>query len=70
MGHRPYGFGAGIMGLRVARVQFDWRNASITGGLETPFFSPNSPTSYLSLAVPAFDGRQSLKLDSRPSRGA
>ncbi len=50
----PYGFGAGIMGLRIARVQFDWRNASITGGLETPFFSPNSPTSYLSLAVPAF----------------
>jgi len=50
----PYGLGAGIMGLRVARVQFDWRNASITGGLETPFFAPNSPTSYLSLAVPAF----------------
>jgi len=50
----PYGLGAGIMGLRIARVQFDWRNASITGGLETPFFSPNSPTSYLSLAVPAF----------------
>ena len=50
----PYGYGAGIMGLRIARVQFDWRNASITGGLETPFFAPNSPTSYLSLAVPAF----------------
>ena len=50
----PYGVGAGILGLRIARVQFDWQNASITGGLETPFFSPNSPTSYLSLAVPAF----------------
>ena len=51
----PYGgVGAGILGLRIARVQFDWRNASIAGGLETPFFSPNSPTSYLSLAVPAF----------------
>jgi len=50
----PYGYGAGIMGLRIARVQFDWQNASITGGLETPFFAPNSPTSYLSLAVPAF----------------
>jgi hypothetical protein len=50
----PYGVGAGIVGLRIARVQFDWQNASITGGLEIPFFSPNSPTSYLSLAVPAF----------------
>ncbi len=48
------GVSAGIMGLRIARVQFDWRNTSITGGLETPFFAPNSPTSYLSLAVPAF----------------
>lgn len=50
----PYGYGAGIMGLRIARVQFDWKNTSVTGGLETPFFAPNSPTSYLSLAVPAF----------------
>ena len=54
------GVSAGIMGLRVARVQFDWRNASITGGLETPFFSPNSPTSYLSLAVPAFSSAGNL----------
>jgi len=50
----PYGVGAGIVGLRIARVQFDWQNASVTGGLETPFFAPNTPTSYLSLAVPAF----------------
>ena len=51
----PYGgVGAGLVGLRTARLQFDWTNFSITGGLETPFFSPNSPTSYLSLAVPAF----------------
>jgi hypothetical protein len=56
----PYGLGAGIMGLRIARVQFDWRNASITGGLETPFFSPNSPTSYLSLALPAFSSAGNL----------
>jgi hypothetical protein len=45
---------AGLVGLRIARLQFDWSKISITGGLETPFFSPNSPTSYLSLAVPAF----------------
>jgi hypothetical protein len=51
----PYGgIGAGLVGLRTARVQFDWSKFSVTAGLETPFFSPNSPTSYLSLAVPAF----------------
>jgi hypothetical protein len=51
----PYGgVAAGLVGLRTARLQFDWSNFSVTGGLETPFFSPNSPTSYLSLAVPAF----------------
>jgi hypothetical protein len=51
----PYGgVAAGLVGLRIARLQFDWSKISITGGLETPFFSPNSPTSYLSLAVPAF----------------
>lgn len=51
----PYGgVAAGLVGLRTARLQFDWSNFSVTGGLETPLFSPNSPTSYLSLAVPAF----------------
>jgi hypothetical protein len=51
----PYGgVAAGVVGLRIARLQFDWNKVSISGGLETPFFSPNSPTSYLSLAVPAF----------------
>jgi hypothetical protein len=51
----PYGgVAAGVVGLRIARLQFDWSKFSIIGGLETPFFSPNSPTSYLSLAVPAF----------------
>ncbi len=53
-GGRYGGVGAGLVGLRIARLQFDWSKFSLAGGLETPFFSPNSPTSYLSLAVPAF----------------
>lgn len=57
----PYGgVGAGQVGLRTARVQFDWSNLSVTGGLEAPFFSPNMPTSYLSLAVPAFSSAGNL----------
>jgi hypothetical protein len=57
----PYGgIGAGQVGLRTARVRFDWSNFSVTGGLEAPFFSPNMPTSYLSLAVPAFSAAGNL----------
>jgi hypothetical protein len=57
----PYGgVGAGQLGLRTARLQFDWSNFSATGGLEAPFFSPNTPTSYLSLAVPAFSSAGNL----------
>jgi hypothetical protein len=57
----PYGgLAAGVAGLRIARLQFDWSNFSVAGGLETPFFSPNLPTSYLSLAVPAFAGAGNL----------
>jgi hypothetical protein len=57
----PYGgVGAGLVGLRIARIRFDWSKFSLAGGLETPFFSPNSPTSYLSLAIPAFAGAGNL----------
>jgi hypothetical protein len=57
----PYGgMAGGLVGLRIARLQFDWSKFSVAGGLETPFFSPNSPTSYLSLAVPAFAGAGNL----------
>lgn len=57
----PYGgVAAGLVGLRIARLQFDWRKFSVAGGLETPFFSPHAPTSYLSLAVPAFAGAGNL----------
>lgn len=56
-GGLPNGYSAaasGVMRLRLARVRFDWKNTSVTGGLDLPFFSPNSPTSYMSVAVPGF----------------
>jgi hypothetical protein len=50
-----YGSGsAGIIRMRVARIRFDWENTSIVAGLDTPFFSPNAPASYMSIAVPGF----------------
>jgi hypothetical protein len=56
-GGLPTGYGSGSSGLvrlRLARIRFDWENTSIITGLDVPFFSPNMPTSYMSLAEPAF----------------
>jgi len=56
-GGLPSGYGtdgSGIIRMRVARIRFDWQNTSIVAGLDTPFFSPNVPTSYMSIAVPGF----------------
>jgi hypothetical protein len=56
-GGLPSGYNAttsGIANLRIARIRFDWENRSVIGGLDTPFFSPNTPTTYMSVAVPGF----------------
>jgi hypothetical protein len=56
-GGLPSGYNAttsGIANLRIVRIRFDWENASVVAGLDTPFFSPNMPTTYMSVAVPGF----------------
>ncbi|HEX4543685.1 MAG TPA: hypothetical protein VH114_10995 [Candidatus Acidoferrum sp.] len=56
-GGLPSGYSAttsGIANLRIARIRFDWENTSAIAGLDTPFFSPNMPTTYVSLVVPGF----------------
>jgi hypothetical protein len=40
--------------MRIAKVRFDWQQTSIVAGQDVPFFSPLSPTSLASLALPAF----------------
>jgi hypothetical protein len=51
---QPYGTTLGILRLRQASAHLDWTNTSLIVGQETLFFSPLSPTSYASLAEPAF----------------
>jgi hypothetical protein len=54
-GGLPNGYRAttsGIAELRLARIRFDWANTSVVAGLDYPFFSPNLPTTYMSVAVP------------------
>ena len=56
-GGLPSGYMAtssGIANLRIARVRFDWKNTAAVAGLDYPFFSPNLPSTYISVAVPAF----------------
>jgi len=47
------GVTAGIARLRTGTVNLDWQNTSIVAGQDTLFFSPNSPTSFATLAIPA-----------------
>jgi hypothetical protein len=56
-GGLPSGYNAttsGIANLRIARIRFDWNDTSAIAGLDYPFFSPNMPTTYMSVAVPGF----------------
>ncbi len=49
------GVNSGIFRLRTASMRMDWANTSIVAGQDSAFFSPLSPTSFASLAVPAFN---------------
>ncbi len=62
-GGLPAGYGGGNSGfarLRLARLRMDWKNSSLIAGLDVPFFSPNVPTSYMSLALPEFSASGNL----------
>jgi hypothetical protein len=44
----------GIVRLQTASVRLDWENTSVVAGQDSLFISPLSPTSFASLATPAF----------------
>jgi hypothetical protein len=45
---------SGVAEVRLARIRFDWKHTSVVAGLDYPFFSPNLPTTYMSVVVPGF----------------
>ena len=47
------GIDSGLMRLRTATMRMDWENTSVVVGQDGIFFSPNSPTSFATLAQPA-----------------
>jgi hypothetical protein len=50
----PNGVAFGIARLKTASARFDWENTSLIAGQDSLFISPLSPTSFASLATPAF----------------
>jgi hypothetical protein len=50
----PNGSLTGLVRLRTGTVRFDWSNTSLIAGQDYLFFSPLTPSSYASLAIPAF----------------
>jgi regulator of replication initiation timing len=47
------GINSWLMRLRTATMRMDWENTSLVVGQDGLFISPNSPTSFATLAVPA-----------------
>jgi hypothetical protein len=50
----PNGVNFGIVRLQTASVRLDWQHTSVIAGQDSLFISPLSPTSFASLATPAF----------------
>src|SRR5258708_5192468 len=44
----------GLVRMQTASLNFDWEHTSVVAGQDSLFFSPLSPTSFASLATPAF----------------
>jgi hypothetical protein len=50
----PNGVDFGIVRMQTASLHLDWKNTSVVAGQDSLFISPLSPTSFASLATPAF----------------
>ena len=50
----PNGVNFGIARLQTGSLRLDWKETSIIAGQDSLFISPLSPTSFASLAIPAF----------------
>jgi hypothetical protein len=56
----PNGINSGLVRLRTGTMRLDWTNTSVVVGQDAIFFSPNSPTSFASLAIPALSSAGNL----------
>jgi hypothetical protein len=49
----PNGISSGLARLRTATLRMDWSDTSVVVGQDSIFFSPGSPTSFATLAIPS-----------------
>jgi outer membrane murein-binding lipoprotein Lpp len=56
----PNGINSGLVRLRTGTMRMDWDNTSVVVGQDAIFFSPNSPTSFATLAIPALSSAGNL----------
>jgi len=56
----PNGINSGLLRLRTATMRMDWTHTSVVAGQDEVFFSPNSPTSFATLAIPALSAAGNL----------
>jgi hypothetical protein len=56
----PNGVDSGMARLRTGTLRMDWQDTSVVVGQDAIFFSPNSPTSFASLAIPALSASGNL----------
>lgn len=49
----PNGISSGLARLRTATLRMDWSDTSVVVGQDATFFSPGSPTSFATLAIPS-----------------
>jgi hypothetical protein len=54
------GVSFGIARMQTASLRLDWKNTTVIAGQDSLFISPLSPTSFASLATPAFDNAGNL----------
>lgn len=56
LAYTSYGTSAGVVRMRTAAVDFDWQKDSVEAGLTAPLISPQSPTSFATVAEPGLAG--------------
>jgi uncharacterized coiled-coil protein SlyX len=60
LAYTSYGTSAGVVRMRTAAVNFDWKNDSLEAGIVAPLISPRSPTSFATVAEPSLAGAGNL----------
>ena len=60
LAYTSYGTSAGVVRMRTAAIDFDWKDDSLEAGIVAPLISPRSPTSFATVAEPSLAGAGNL----------